>query len=86
MFLLNEDNYDKSLSDFITSFKNKNRQDLIINGIFQDFNNYFNIQEISDKELNNTLIEQKSNYYSNSVFDSYIENYLENDVVGKFLD
>ena len=86
LFLLNENNYDKSLSDFITSFKNKNRQDLIINGIFKDFNNYFNIQEISDEELNNTLIEQKSNYYSNSVFDSYIENYLENDVVGKFLD
>ena len=86
LFLLNENNYDKSLSDFITSFKNTNRQDLIINGIFKDFNNYFNIQEISDEELNNTLIEQKSNYYSDSIFDSYIENYLENDVVGKFLD
>ena len=81
LFLLNENNYDKSLGDFVTSFEKKDYKDLIINGVFSDFNNYLNIKNMTAGELNNPLIELK--YYSNSIFDPYITIELEKDLSGK---
>ena len=83
LFLLNENNYDKSLGDFVTSFEKKDYNDLNICGVFSDFNDYLNLKDISIDELNNSLIELKYNDNSNSVLDSYITNYLENDLSGK---
>ena len=82
LFLLNEENYDKSLTDFKNDFENKNYKDLIIKGVFSRFNDYLDIQSIPLDELNNSYINQKLNN-SNSIFDSFIVNYLENDVAGK---
>lgn len=82
LFILNEENYDKSLIEFKTAFESKNYNDLTIKGVFEKFNNYLNISNISNEELNNSYINQKSSNNSNLVFDSYIINYLENDVVG----
>ena len=82
-FLLNEKNYDKSQSDFMTSFEKKNKDDLIIEGVFSDFNNYVDIQNMPIEELNNYYIKQKSSSELDSVLDSYIVNELKNDIVGK---
>ena len=82
-FLLNEKNYDKSQSDFMTSFEKKNKDDLIIDGVFSDFNNYVDIQNMPIEELNNYYIKQKSSSELDSVLDSYIVNELKNDIVGK---
>ena len=83
LFLLNEKNYDKSLCDFLTSFETKNKDDLIINGVFEDFNQLINLDIVTIEELNNYYIEQKSSTILKSVFDSYIVNNLKNDIVGK---
>ena len=50
--------------------------------MFSRFNDYLDIQSIPLDELNNSYINQKLNN-SNSIFDSFIVNYLENDVAGK---
>ena len=83
LFILNEDNYKKSLIDFKTDFENKNIKDLVIKGVFSDFNKYLDLDSITFDELNKTFIENKAVYNSASVLDSYIENYLEDDVIGK---
>ena len=84
LFLLNEKNYDKSLYDFIDSFENKKHEDLIIEGVFNDFNNYFDVKQMTIEELSNYYIRQKSNDISESVLDSYISIELKNDIAGKF--
>ena len=61
LFLLNEKNYDRSLYDFIDSFENKKHEDLIIEGVFNDFNNYFDVKQMTIEELSNYYIRQKSN-------------------------
>ena len=83
LFILNEKNYDKSLPDFIDCFKKKNKKDLIIEGIFSYFNNYINLNEISDEELNNDLKILKSNNNSDILSEFRIIRELKNDVVGK---
>ena len=83
LFLLNEKNYDKSLCDFVYSFENKNKEDLIIEGVFNEFNDYLDVNKMTVEELNNSFIEQKSNYWLNSILDSYIVNDLKNDIAGK---
>ena len=83
LFLLNEKNYDKSLCDFLTSFETKNKDDLIINGVFEDFNQLINLDIVTIEEINNYYIEQKSSTILKSIFDSYIVNNLKNDIVGK---
>ena len=84
LFILNEDNYDKSLIDFKIDFEKKSNNDLIIKGVFSKFNEYLNINSINPEELNNSFINQKTLDSSASIFDSYIINYLQNDVAGKF--
>ena len=83
LFILNEKNYDKSLPDFIDYFKKKNKKDLIIEGIFSYFNNYINLNEISDEELNNDLKILKSNNNLDILSEFRIIRELKNDVVGK---
>ena len=83
LFILNENNYDKSLYEFIESFKNKSKNDLIINGVFSDVNNYLNLDEISDTELDKNLIILKLNNISDILSQIYIVRRLENDVAGK---
>lgn len=83
LFILNEDNYNKSLIDFKTDFENKNYNDLIVKGTFSKFNDFLNINEMTRSELENSYITFKRNPNSDSIYDSYIVNYLENDVVGK---
>ena len=82
LFILNEDNYNKSLTDFKNDFEKKNYEDLVIKGVFKEFNDYLNIYSMTKDELNKIFINQKSKKVV-SIFDSYIINYLENDVAGK---
>ena len=83
LFILNEDNYDKSLPEFIDCFQKKNKDDLIIKGVFSYFNDYFEISEISDAYFDKNLIKIKSNKNSDILSDYYIVKELKNDVAGK---
>ena len=83
LFILNEDNYDKSLSEFIECFQKKNKNDLIIKGVFSYFNNYIELNEISNDDLENNFIKLKSNKNSDVLSDYYIVKELKNDVAGK---
>lgn len=82
LFLLNENNYDKTLIDFKTDFQIKKKEDLEVNGVFSEFKDYLDLNSLTNEELNNSLINPKSTN-SVSVLDSYIVTYLKNDVVGK---
>ena len=83
LFILNEDNYDKSLSEFIECFQKKNKNDLIIKGVCSYFNNYIELNEISNDDLENNFIKLKSNKNSDVLSDYYIVKELKNDVAGK---
>ena len=83
LFILNEDNYDKSLPEFIECFKKKKKNDLIIKGVFSYFNNYFELSEISNDDLENNLIKLKTNKNSDILSDYYIVKELKDDVAGK---
>ena len=84
LFILNEENYDLSLSEFVTRFEKLDRNDLKIKGTFSEFNNYTDITKMTNEDLNNSMIEKKLSNTSNSVLDSYIVKSLENDVAFKF--
>ena len=83
LFILNEENYKKSLFEFKKDFENKNQKDLVIKGVFSKFNDYLDIKSMSNEEFNNSYIDQKAIDGSYSVLDSYIVNYIDNDVAGK---
>ena len=83
LFILNEDNYKKSLSDFKNTFEKKNYDDLIIKGVFSKFNDYLDIKSMSIDELNNSYINQKLVGNTHSLLNSYIITYLNNDTVGR---
>ena len=87
LFILNEENYDLSLSEFVTRFKSIGKKELEfkeIKGTFNEFNQYLNTKEITTDKLNNTIIELKYSHDPNSILNSYIFRPLENDVAGRF--
>ena len=83
LFILNEKNYEKSISEFINCFKNIDKSDLIIEGVFKDFNEYFVDKEISNEDLKSSAIELKSSYDSDFLKNCYIEINIKNDVAGR---
>ena len=83
LFILNEENYDKSLGDFVTSFENKKEEDLKIKGVFSDFNKHIDLQKMLISKMDSSYLEHKSKYNTNLLDDCYIIKNLENDVVGK---
>ena len=64
-------------------FKKKKKNDLIIKGVFSYFNNYFELSEISNDDLENNLIKLKTNKNSDILSDYYIVKELKDDVAGK---
>ena len=83
LFILNEENYDKSLGNFVTSFQNKKKEDLKIKGVFSDFNEHIDLKNMQIPKMDCSYLEHKSKYNSNLLDDCYIIKNLENDVVGK---
>ena len=79
LYILNESNYDKSLSDFKEGFKKLDKKDLKITGIFSEFNEYIDFNSITPSKLENSYIKTKSSNKEKS----YIIKYkLNNDVFG----
>ena len=79
LYILNESNYDKSLSDFKEGFKKLDKKDLKITGVFSEFNEYIDFNNITPSKLENSYIKTKSSNKEKS----YIIKYkLNNDVFG----
>ena len=82
LYILNEDNYKKSLEDFRKGFSRLNDKDLTINGPFKDFN--ILEDSISDEIKKNSFIKVKNNYNINDILkNAKITIPLVNDVVGR---
>ena len=82
LYILNEDNYNKSLEDFRKGFSRLNDKDLTINGPFKDFK--ILADSISDEIKKNTFIKVKNNYNINDILkNAKITIPLVNDVVGR---
>ena len=82
LYILNEDNYKKSLEDFRKGFSRLNDKDLTINGPFKDFK--ILADSISDEIKKNTFIKVKNNYNINDILkNAKITIPLVNDVVGR---
>ena len=82
LYILNEDNYNKSLEDFRKGFSRLNDKDLTINGPFKDFN--ILEDSISDEIKKNTFIKIKNNYNINDILkNAKITIPLVNDVIGR---
>ena len=79
LYILNENNYDKSIIDFQEGFKNSKEEDLMIKGIFSEFNKYKDRANIEQSQLNNIYIVSKSTIIDNP-YSIKIE--LKNDVFG----
>ena len=82
LYILNEDNYNKSLEDFRKGFSRLNDKDLTINGPFKDFN--ILEDSISDEIKKNSFIKVKNNYNINDILkNAKITIPLVNDVIGR---
>ena len=64
-------------------FSKKKKNDLIIKGVFSYFNNYIELNEISNDDLENNFIKLKSNKNSDILSDYCIVKELKDDVAGK---
>ena len=82
-YILDEDNYDKSLIQFKEDFKNLDSKTLKIHGVFSEFNKFLEMNESSSYKLkfDEVLINLKETNLTMSDFK--IKFYLENDVVGR---
>ena len=82
-YILDEDNYDKSLIQFKEDFKNLDSKTLKIHGVFSEFNEFLEMNESSSYKLkfDEVLINLKETNLKMSDFK--IKFYLENDVVGR---
>ena len=81
LYILNEQNYDKTLSDFREGFKNLDTEDLKIKGVFSKFNNYIQLDNNIDfpSKFKSLVIRIKSSDEENL----YVIKYqLKNDVFG----
>ena len=78
LYILNEENYDKSLKNFKKDFKKLEINDLIIKGTFNYYNNFIQ-DKLESTELENTYIILKSHKFQMPCS----EIYLEDDIIGK---
>ena len=78
LYILNEENYDKSLKNFKKDFKKLEKNDLIIKGTFNYYNNFIQ-DKLESTELENTYIILKSLKFQMPCS----EIYLEDDIIGK---
>jgi hypothetical protein len=82
LYILNEDNYKKSLENFRKGFSELNNKDLNINGPFKDFNILDNSK--SDEIKKNAFIKVKNNYDIDDILkNAKITIPLVNDVIGR---
>ena len=84
LYILNENNYDKNLSDFLIGFNQLNDNDLFGGKIYNEFNilrEYFkNDEKSSIIEFQNTIISAKPNEIN--MKECYITNNNQNDLFG----
>ena len=81
MYILNENNYNKSINEFNKGFNDLNDEDLNIRGVFEEFNYIKKIENIKDLE-EETLIVADPGGGLNISGDCFIEIKDENDVIG----
>ena len=79
LYILNEENYEKSLNDFRIGFQKLDKKDLKIKGIFSEYNNFINLKIIKVSTLKNTIINKISD---NNLLSIRIRYELKNDVIG----
>ena len=60
LYILNEKNYDKNLTDFKLDFEKLDKKDLKIEGIFSNYNQYIDLNTNSIFDLQNNYIKLKS--------------------------
>ena len=80
LYILNEENYGKSLNDFRIGFQKLDKKDLEIKGIFSGYNKHINLNTISISTLKNTIIKPK--IPDNNLLSISIRYELKNDVRG----
>jgi hypothetical protein len=81
MYILNENNYNKSINEFNKGFSELKDEDLNIKGVFEEFNLIKKIENIKDLETE-TLIVTEPGGELNISGDYFIEIKDENDVIG----
>ena len=81
LYILNEENYKKSVNDFVEGFNQLNEKDLNIKGVFGEFNSIKNIDRNKASKIE-ALISTEPREEYNIEKDIFIEITDENDVIG----
>ena len=88
LYILNENNYDKNLSDFLIGFNLLNENDLFGGKIYEEFNivkeHFKNYEKNSVIEFQNTIISIKPSKIK--INECYIKNNNQNDIFGMRID
>ena len=85
LYILNTNNYDKTLKEFRRGFEELSKNDLIINGPFQDLN--ISDEKKIDSYKNKVFIKAKSGKNeTNLLKDIKINIPLRNDVIGRNIE
>ena len=81
LYILNENNYNKSINEFNKGFSELKDEDLNIKGVFEELNVIKEIENIKDLEVENLIVTEPGSEL-NIRGDCFIEVKDENDVIG----